>query len=64
MTAGGTIRADVVVRATEAWTPTLPGHHRDIVPVYSLMVATEPLGPDFWAEAGLGGRPPSPTTGT
>jgi glycine/D-amino acid oxidase-like deaminating enzyme len=56
VTAGGTVRADVVVRATEAWTPTLPGSRREIVPVYSLMVATEPLGADFWAEAGLAGR--------
>jgi glycine/D-amino acid oxidase-like deaminating enzyme len=56
VTPGGIVRADVVVRATEAWTPTLPGHQRDIVPVYSLMVATEPLGDDFWAEAGLSGR--------
>ncbi|HSZ36304.1 MAG TPA: FAD-binding oxidoreductase, partial [Acidimicrobiales bacterium] len=38
-------------------TPTLPGSERAIVPVYSLMVATEPLGRDFWAAAGLGGRP-------
>ena len=53
VTPGGTIRADVVVRATEAWTPTLPGSHREIVPVYSLMVATEPLDPGFWSEAGL-----------
>ena len=56
VTTGGTVRTDVVVRATEAWTPTLPGFHRDIVPVYSLMVATEPLGDDFWAAAGLEGR--------
>ncbi len=55
-TRGGTVRADVVVRATEAWTPTLPGFHRDLVPVYSLMVATEPLGDGFWASAGLEGR--------
>ena len=27
-TSGGTVRADVVVRATEAWTPTLPGLER------------------------------------
>ncbi len=52
-TVGGTVRADVVVRATEAWTPTLPGLRRAIVPVYSLMVATEPLGDAFWEEAGL-----------
>lgn len=57
VTRGGTVRADVVVRATEAWTPTLPGFGRDIVPVYSLMVATEPLGEDFWSSAGLEGRP-------
>ncbi len=55
-TRGGTVRAEVVVRATEAWTPTLPGLHRAIVPVYSLMVATEPLGDAFWARAGLAGR--------
>jgi glycine/D-amino acid oxidase-like deaminating enzyme len=52
-TVGGTVQAEVVVRATEAWTPTLPGLRRAIVPVYSLMVATEPLGDAFWAEAGL-----------
>lgn len=57
VTRGGTVRADVVVRATEAWTPTLPGYRRDIVPVYSLMVATEPLSPEFWEAAGLGTRP-------
>jgi glycine/D-amino acid oxidase-like deaminating enzyme len=56
VTRGGTVRADVVVRATEAWTPSLPGLHRSIVPVYSLMVATEPLGADFWDEAGLDSR--------
>jgi glycine/D-amino acid oxidase-like deaminating enzyme len=55
-TPGGTVTADVVVRATEAWTPTLPGHERALVPVYSLMVATEPLGADFWAGAGLRDR--------
>jgi glycine/D-amino acid oxidase-like deaminating enzyme len=56
VTRGGTIDADVVVRATEAWTATLPGSHREIVPVYSLMVATEPLGPGFWSSAGLESR--------
>ena len=57
VTPGGTVRADVVVRGTEAWTATIPGSRRDVVPVYSLMVATEPLGADFWAEAGLESRP-------
>ncbi len=49
----GTIRADVVVRATEAWTSTLAGHRRDVVPVYSLMVATDVLPADLWATIGL-----------
>jgi len=52
-TRGGTVTAEVVVRATEGWTPTLPGHKRSLVPVYSLMVATEPLGEAFWSGAGL-----------
>ncbi len=56
VTRGGTVQADVVVRATEAWTPTLPRYRRAIVPVYSLMVATEPLDAAFWADTGLGDR--------
>ena len=52
-TVRGTIRADVVIRATEAFTPTLPGLKRAIVPVYSLMIATEPLPDAFWQDAGL-----------
>jgi glycine/D-amino acid oxidase-like deaminating enzyme len=55
-TTGGAVTADVVVRALEAWTPTLPGTTRTLVPVYSLMVATEPLDDEFWEAAGLGGR--------
>ena len=50
------IRARHVVRATEAWTATLPGSRRDVAPVYSLMVATEPLPPDAWDEIGLAAR--------
>lgn len=53
----GDVRADVVVRATEAFTPALPGHRRDVAPIYSLMIATEPLGDAFWREAGLQDRP-------
>ena len=46
---------DVVVRATEAYTPALPGAPgRDTV--YSLIVATEPLPASCWAELGLAGR--------
>jgi glycine/D-amino acid oxidase-like deaminating enzyme len=55
-TVRGTVRAGTVVRATEGYTRTLEGHGRDVVPVYSLMIATEPLSDAFWAEAGLSGR--------
>ncbi len=55
-TRGGAVRAEVVVRATEAWTPGLPGLRRALAPLYSLMVATEPLGDSFWSEAGLDRR--------
>jgi glycine/D-amino acid oxidase-like deaminating enzyme len=52
----GRIRADAIVRATEAYTPQLPGHRRTVIPIYSLMIATEPLPESFWAEAGLARR--------
>jgi len=44
----GVVTARRVIRATEAWTSSLPGSERDVVPVYSLMVATEPLPASFW----------------
>jgi glycine/D-amino acid oxidase-like deaminating enzyme len=55
-TVRGTVRADVIVRATEAFTPTLPGLRRALVPIYSLMIATAPLPPEFWERAGLRAR--------
>jgi glycine/D-amino acid oxidase-like deaminating enzyme len=53
VTGRGEVRAQVLIRATEAWTATLPGSRRDVVPVYSLMVATRPLPAEFWERAGL-----------
>jgi glycine/D-amino acid oxidase-like deaminating enzyme len=52
----GTVTAATVVRATEGYTRTLQGEERTLVPVYSLMIATEPLPDAFWAEAGLARR--------
>ena len=49
----GTVRADVVVRATEGYTPTLAGHRRTLAPVHSLVLATAPLSPARWDEIGL-----------
>ena len=53
MADGRRMTARSVVLATEGWTPRLPGHGRDVVPVYSLMVATEPLGTEQWERLGL-----------
>jgi glycine/D-amino acid oxidase-like deaminating enzyme len=55
-TSRGNVRAKVVVRATEGYTPQLMGARRDIVPMYSLMVATAPLPVDILREIGLAAR--------
>ncbi|MGZ7086691.1 MAG: NAD(P)/FAD-dependent oxidoreductase [Ilumatobacteraceae bacterium] len=52
----GTITADVVVRATEGFTARLPGHRRTVAPIYSLMIATEPLPTSFFDEVGWAER--------
>ena len=57
VTAAGRVSAEVVVRATEGYTAGLPGARRAIAPVYSLMVATEPLSDEVWESVGLAGRP-------
>jgi glycine/D-amino acid oxidase-like deaminating enzyme len=51
-TADGVVHAKHVIRATEAWTATMPGRRRAVLPVYSLMIATEPLPQAFWDEVG------------
>ena len=53
----GTVRADVTVRATEAYTRDLLGERRALLPIYSLMVATEPLPAEMFDEIGLADRP-------
>ena len=55
-TAEGSVRAEHIVRATEGFTPTVPGQHRSIVPIYSLMIATEPIPTSIWDEIGLSRR--------
>ncbi len=55
-TVRGTVRAAVVIRATEGYTRTLKGEERTLVPVYSLMIATEPLPDAFWERVGLARR--------
>ncbi len=54
-TPDGSLRAEVVVRATEGYTPGLDGFRRTLLPLYSLMIATEPLPGSFWEEVGWSG---------
>ena len=50
--AAATVRAPIVVQATEAFTVDLPGQHRDYMPVFSHMLATEPLDDQTWSAIG------------
>ncbi len=54
----GSLRADVVVRATEAFTTRLPGESRSYLPIASHMLATEPLSSETWDELGWAGCAP------
>jgi glycine/D-amino acid oxidase-like deaminating enzyme len=54
-TAAGDVRAPLVVRATEGFTRDLPGLRRRLVPIHSLMIATEPLPDDVWSSIGWDG---------
>ena len=55
-TEAGIVRADVVVRATEGWSSQLEASKREVLPVYSLMIATEPLDDELWEQIGLSRR--------
>lgn len=52
----GSVRAPYVVRATEGFSASLPGFGREVAPVYSLMIATEPLPDSTWERIGLADR--------
>ena len=55
-TTHGTIRAPVVLRATEGFTATLPGHRRTWLPLNSAQIVTEPLPAETWAKIGWQGH--------
>jgi len=51
-TPAGAVTAEVVVRATEGYTVELPGFERALLPMYSLMIATDPLPAATWDAIG------------
>lgn len=55
-TTHGTVRADVVIRATEGYTVSLAEHRRAVAPVWSLLIVTEPLPTEIWDDIGWNGR--------
>ncbi len=57
VTSHGTVRAEVVVRATEGYSGQFAGERRALLPIYSLMIATEPIDDETWHEIGLADRP-------
>lgn len=52
VTRRGTVRAPIILRATEGFTAGLPGHERDWLPLNSAQIATPPLPPEVWARIG------------
>jgi glycine/D-amino acid oxidase-like deaminating enzyme len=52
----GTVRADVVIRATEGFTPQLAGERRAVLPMNSSLVITDPLPHEVWQQIGWTGR--------
>lgn len=51
----GILRAETTLRATEGYTRSLSGMRRELLPLYSLMIATEPLPGDVWNAIGWDG---------
>jgi len=52
-TASGSVHADWIVPAVEGYAASLPALGKHQLPVQSLMVATEPLPKEVWADIGL-----------
>lgn len=52
----GQVLADAAVLATEAWLAHLPGYSRRVLPLYSLIVLTEPIDDATWQTIGWGGH--------
>lgn len=52
----GTVKAASIVRGTEAYTRDLEGERRSVLPIYSFMISTEPLGEEVFDQIGLADR--------
>jgi len=55
-TRAGSVRAPVILRCTEGFTGTLPGHRRTWLPLNSAQIVTEPLPQHIWDQIGWNGH--------
>lgn len=55
-TARGIVSAEIVVRATEAYTGSLAGQRRTMVPLGNYVIATEPIPEQLWSQMGCADR--------
>jgi len=53
VTAHGTVSADSIIVATEGYGATFKENRRQTLPLYSLMIATEPLEESVWEDIGI-----------
>ena len=52
----GLVRAPVILRCTEGFTASLPGHGREWLPLNSAQIVTEPLPAEIWDRIGWEGQ--------
>ncbi len=52
----GQVRAGKILRATEGYTGSIAGQARTLMPLYTHMIATQPLDDDMWRDIGLARR--------
>jgi glycine/D-amino acid oxidase-like deaminating enzyme len=53
VTPRGSVKASAIVRATEGYTDSIAGERRRLMPLYSMVTATEPLPAEIWRQIGL-----------
>lgn len=53
LTEHGAVSAATIVIALEGYGASVPQTHRRVLPLYSLMIATEPLSDETWEEIGI-----------
>jgi glycine/D-amino acid oxidase-like deaminating enzyme len=56
ITKNAVVKAPIILRCTEGFTATLPGHKREWLPLNSAQIATVPLPPEVWSKIGWDGH--------